>query len=125
MKLAAVLLIGLGISSDLSGQIRSTPNGDWRYYNADITGSKYSPLDLINAGNFSKLEVAWRFRTDNMGPALDYRLGATPIMADGVVYVVGGGMRRFTACGSRIAGKGSFYRSIPRPPRPRSIEIFP
>ena len=28
---------------------------------------KYKPLDQINASNFSKLEVAWRFKTDNLG----------------------------------------------------------
>ena len=38
-------------------------------YTADLRGSKYSPLDQINASNFNKLEVAWRFKTDNLGHA--------------------------------------------------------
>ena len=42
----------------------STAKGDWIYYNADIKGSKYSPLDQIHASNFNKLEVAWRFKTE-------------------------------------------------------------
>ena len=46
----------------------STTSGEWPMYTADLRGSKYSPLDQINAGNFSKLEVAWRFKTDNLGP---------------------------------------------------------
>lgn len=33
-------------------------------YTADLAGSKYSPLDQVNATNFSKMEVAWRFKTD-------------------------------------------------------------
>jgi glucose dehydrogenase len=49
-----------------SGQagLPSTAKGDWIYYNADIKGTKYSPLDQINASNFGKLEIAWRFKTD-------------------------------------------------------------
>jgi len=43
-----------------SGQ-PSTKNGEWPMYTADLRGSKYSPLDQINAANFNKLEVAWRF----------------------------------------------------------------
>ena len=46
----------------------STKNGEWPHYTADIKGSRYSPLDQINASNFNKLEVAWRFKTDNLGP---------------------------------------------------------
>ncbi|HEY3823251.1 MAG TPA: hypothetical protein VGL82_01780, partial [Bryobacteraceae bacterium] len=45
----------------------STKTGDWPYYTADLKGTKYSPLDQINAANFGKLEVAWRFKTDNLG----------------------------------------------------------
>jgi quinoprotein glucose dehydrogenase len=46
----------------------STKNGEWPSYGGDIASSRYSPLDQINAGNFSKLQVAWRFKTDNLGP---------------------------------------------------------
>ena len=50
-----------------SGQ-PSPKNGEWPSYNADVHGSRYSPLEQINASNFNKLEVAWRFKTDNLGP---------------------------------------------------------
>ena len=46
----------------------STKNGEWTHYTADVRGDKYSPLDQINASNFNKLEVAWRFKTDSLGP---------------------------------------------------------
>ena len=66
----AILL--LSISSVTSGQapggLPSAAKGDWIYYNSDLTGSKYSPLDQINAANVNKLEVAWRFKTDVLGP---------------------------------------------------------
>jgi quinoprotein glucose dehydrogenase len=81
----------------LSGQATPAADaraGEWTYYGGDARNWRYKPFDQINAANFSTLQVAWRFRTDNLGPALDFRLGATPIMANGVVYAVGGGMRR-------------------------------
>lgn len=52
---------------------------------SDARNWRYKPFDQINASNFSSLQVAWRFRTDNLGPSLDFRLGATPVMANGVV----------------------------------------
>ena len=54
-------------------------NVDWPVYLGDITGSKYKPLDQINASNFSKLEVAWRFKTDNLGNRPEFKLEGTPL----------------------------------------------
>ena len=45
-----------------------TKAGEWPTYGGDLGHTRYSPLDQINATNFSKLEVAWRFKTDNLGP---------------------------------------------------------
>ena len=39
-------------------------NGEWRTYGGDLGHTRYAPLDQINASNFSKLEIAWRFKTD-------------------------------------------------------------
>jgi len=63
-----------------SAQQPSTKNGEWPYYTADLKGTKYSPLDQINASNFNKLEVAWRFKTDNFGTRPEYKLEGTPLM---------------------------------------------
>src|SRR5216684_8413600 len=52
----------------------SVKNGEWPHYAADIHGTRYSPLDQINASNFDKLEVAWRFKTDNLGSRPEYKL---------------------------------------------------
>ena len=38
-----------------------TDNGEWMSYAGDIGGSKYSPLDQIDATNFSDLEIAWQW----------------------------------------------------------------
>ena len=37
--------------------------GEWRSYGSDVGGTKYSPLDQIDAANFSDLELAWRWTT--------------------------------------------------------------
>ena len=66
-------------------------------YTADLRGSKYSPLDQINAGNFNKLEVAWRFKTDNLGTRPEYKLEGTPLMVKGVLYTTGGTRRSVVA----------------------------
>jgi quinoprotein glucose dehydrogenase len=93
----------------LSGQpaVRSQAEkeGDWTYYGGDARNWRYKPFDQINAANFKDLTPAWRFRTDNMGPNPEFRLGATAIMANGTVYVVGGGMRRSVAALNAATGE--------------------
>ena len=72
-------------------------NGEWRTYGGDLGNTHYSPLDQINAGNFNKLEIAWRFKTDNLGPQPEYNLESTPLMANGVVYSTAGTRRAVVA----------------------------
>jgi quinoprotein glucose dehydrogenase len=79
------------------GQQPSTKNGEWPHYTADLKGTKYSPLDQINASNFNKLEVAWRFKTDNLGTRPEYKLEGTPIMVKGVLYTTAGTRRSVVA----------------------------
>jgi quinoprotein glucose dehydrogenase len=75
----------------------STKNGEWPHYTADVKGNRYSPLDQINASNFNKLEVAWRYKTDNLGPRPEYKLEGTPLMVKGVLYTTGGTRRSVIA----------------------------
>ena len=42
-------------------QTYDTSNGEWRSYAGDIGGKKYSPLDQIDASNFTDLEIAWEW----------------------------------------------------------------
>ena len=87
------LLFGAG----LMAQMPSTARGEWPHYTADVKGTKYSPLDQINAANFGKLEVAWRFKTDSLGPRPEYKLEGTPLMVKGVIYTTGGTRRSVVA----------------------------
>ena len=72
-------------------------NGEWRTYGADPGNTHYSPLDQVDAGNFSKLQPAWRFMTDNFGPLPETNLQSTPLMANGVLYSTAGSRRAVVA----------------------------
>jgi quinoprotein glucose dehydrogenase len=80
----------------LSGQ-SGAKNGDWRTWGGDLGVTRYAPLDQINAGNFNSLEVAWRFKTENLGRQPDFNLQATPLMVDGVLYFTAGSARNAVA----------------------------
>jgi len=90
-----VALIFAGLTAILgvtSGQSRNK-DFEWPTYNADLAGSRYRPLDQINASNFGKLEVAWRFKTDSIGNRPEFKLEGTPLMVNGVVYATAGTRR--------------------------------
>ena len=99
--LAAVVYVAAGVSGQPSSAknpvTAGTANGEWPTYNGDLRGSRYSPLDQINASNFSKLEVAWRFRTDSLGNRAETKLEGTPLMVGGVLYATGGNRRAVVA----------------------------
>jgi len=99
--LASLPTLLTGQSSTVSSTTPSTKNGEWPMYTADLRGSKYSPLDQIDATNFNKLEVAWRFKTDNLGPRPENKLEGTPIMVGGMVYTTGGSRRSVVALDAR------------------------
>jgi quinoprotein glucose dehydrogenase len=72
-------------------------NGEWRSYGGDLGHTRYSPLDQINPANFNKLEVAWRFKTDSLGPRPEFQLEGTPLMVGGLVYATAGTRRAVVA----------------------------
>jgi quinoprotein glucose dehydrogenase len=100
--LAIVVLAVSMASSRASGQkaasaLPSTANGEWPHYAADWRGSRYAPLDQISASNFGSLELAWRLKTDNLGPRPEYNLEGTPLMVKGVIYATAGSRRAVVA----------------------------
>ncbi|MGH9312670.1 MAG: PQQ-binding-like beta-propeller repeat protein [Vicinamibacterales bacterium] len=96
-------LASLAIAAS-SGQSRTsnpvsdgTKNGEWPSYTGDVRGSRYSPLDQINASNFNDLEVAWRFKTDSLGTRPEYKLEGTPLVVGRVLYTTAGTRRAVVA----------------------------
>ena len=78
----------LCVAMNARGQ-SGTKNGEWRTYGGDLGSTRYAPLDQINADNFSKLEIAWRFKTDSLGPRPEFKFESTPLMVHGVLYSTG------------------------------------
>ena len=74
-----------------------TKNGEWRSYGGDLGSTRYAPLDQINASNFGKLEVAWRFKTDSLGPRPEFQYEGTPLMVHGTLFVTAGSRRAVVA----------------------------
>ena len=89
---------GLGNTAAARTPAKSTPADiEWTTYGGDLGNRRYSPLDQINAGNFNKLQLAWRFKTDNFGPSPEYRFESTPLVAGGVLYTTAGTRRSVVA----------------------------
>jgi quinoprotein glucose dehydrogenase len=78
------------------GQSGAT-NGEWPTYGGDLGHTRYSSLAQIDATNFNKLEVAWRFKTDSLGPRPEYQFESTPLMVKGVLYSTAGSRRDIVA----------------------------
>ena len=92
-----LVLAGLCAAAQAQSSKPSTQNGEWPHYTGDLKGTRYSRLDQINAKNFNELEVAWRFKTDNLGNRPEYKLEGTPLMVGGVVYTTAGTRRAVIA----------------------------
>jgi quinoprotein glucose dehydrogenase len=76
---------------------KGAPDGEWPTYGGDLGHTRYSALGEISAENFSDLEVAWRFKTDNFGPNPEYRFQSTPLMVNGTIYTTAGSRRAVVA----------------------------
>ena len=70
---------------------------EWRSYAGDLRNHHYSPLAQVTAANFNALEVAWRFKTDSLGPRPEFKLESTPLMVHGVLYTTAGTRRSVVA----------------------------
>ena len=75
----------------------ATPPGGatvgWPTYGGDLASHRYSPADQITGANVNKLEIAWRLKTDFLGPRADTLYSATPLVVDRVLYTTAGTRR--------------------------------
>ncbi len=109
LLLAGLVIAGAGIRGAATAQSQpaSTSGGwhqkdtEWAWYTADVRGSKYRPLDQINASNFNQLEIAWRLKTDSFGSRPEYKLEGTPLMVNGTIYTTAGTRRSVIALDAR------------------------
>src|SRR5262245_54818062 len=83
-------------SFDMRAQ-RGAVNGEWLWYGGDAAGTKYSPLDQINASNVSQLQIAWRWKREGFGSRPDSNWQVTPLMIGGALYFTAGTSRAAVA----------------------------
>jgi glucose dehydrogenase len=70
--------------------LKALPTSGWITNGGNIYNQRYSPLTTINRDNVSELKGVWRARLDGSGVGEKYSGEATPIVYDGVIYIVTG-----------------------------------
>src|ERR1700681_470410 len=97
-RVSLFVLVGAlaSLAVGLQGQSSRRP-GEWTTYGGDLASTRDSPLHQISKDNFNTLEVAWRFKTDALGPRPEFNYQGTPLMVDGVVYATAGTRRAVVA----------------------------
>jgi len=92
MRIPAVfLLVLLPATLKLWAQDAGVSHADWLHYGGTQFSWRYSALDQVNTSNVKNLLPAWIFQT---GDYTEY-LGSTPIVADGVMYLISASARVF------------------------------
>jgi quinoprotein glucose dehydrogenase len=87
--LCSLLLLSCGAETeDMAG---ANIVGEWRHAGGNHASAKYAALDQIDASNFAELQIAWRYRSDDLTipaelsyPTSDYR--AVPLVINGIMY---------------------------------------
>ena len=95
--LGAIICASVNVHGQSVVESWSTASGEWRTYGGDLANTRYSPLDQITADNFTTLQVAWRFKTDNLGPRPEFKLESTPLMVNGRLFSTAGTRRAVVA----------------------------
>ena len=96
-RVAGALVAAVLASASAVGQEAGrSAAADWPTYNRDLAGTRYSPLDQIDAGNVASLEEVWSYRfhpedgfIEGPSPAELFQQ-VTPIVVDGVMYLAAG-----------------------------------
>jgi len=129
--LVSLAIVAASMTAPIHGQ-SGTTNGEWRTYGGDLGSTRYAPLDQIDRSNFSKLQVAWRFKTEILGTRPDYNLQTTPLMIKGVLYATAGASRDAVAIDARTGellwmyklAEGKRAGSSPRPLSGRGVAYW-
>src|SRR5262245_41762872 len=113
---ALLTAAAVALATGLHAQSGGTKAGEWPTYGGDLASTRYSPLAQIDATNFGKLQVAWRFKTDNLGPRPEFQLQTTPLMVKGTLYFTAG-TRRAAVAVDAGTGELKWMHSLDEGPR--------
>lgn len=78
---------GSGFSGD---ELKALPTDGWITNGGNVYNQRYSPLTDITPENIGELKGVWRARFDGSAVGSKYSGEATPIVHDGVIYIVTG-----------------------------------
>lgn len=82
LHLAALLAL-TGSPVALAADDPKASHREWQTYHGDYGGSHYSELDQINRSNVKLLEVAWTWKSGDVGATIE----CNPIIVNGVMFV--------------------------------------
>jgi len=102
---------GLAVAATPLKAQTSPTDTDWPSYGGNLAYWRYQPLDQINASNFNKLEVAWQFKTDNLGARAEFVLQCTPLVIKGRLFAIAGSRRDVVCLDAAIGEQLWFHRS--------------
>jgi quinoprotein glucose dehydrogenase len=92
--MAKTVVLALACAALALTQVGTAQNGaanrEWRHYGGDAGGTKYSPLDQINASNVKDLQIAWRWKTASLGLPTENNWQVTPLMIGDTLYFTAG-----------------------------------
>ena len=82
---------GTAADSGFSGdELKALPTDGWITNGGNVYNQRYSPLTGITPDNIADLKGVWRARLDGSGVGDQYSGEATPLVHEGVVYIVTG-----------------------------------
>jgi glucose dehydrogenase len=70
--------------------LQSSVGKDWVTNGGNLTNQRYSTLKQIDTNNVKQLKAAWMTRLKGSGFGGKYSGEATPLVKDGIMYVVTG-----------------------------------
>src|SRR5690606_9952759 len=94
---AFALLLGACALATASVAQTQSPADQWPTYGGNLASQRYSALDQIDKDNFKDLRIAWRLRTDFLGPRPDTLYSATPLYVNDTLYTTAGTRRAVVA----------------------------
>jgi quinoprotein glucose dehydrogenase len=90
LKPRAMILLATLCAASATTSLASSDGPGWSTYGGEEGGTRYSPSTQINPVNVHELQVAWTYRTGDLGQgSKDWKRSAfesTPILFDGALY---------------------------------------
>ncbi len=97
ISVSAVLAVVVVAVTASAQKKAATPDQEWRTYNHDLGGTRFSPLTEINTANVATLKQAWVYnfpappaRGGGRGGGLGGASEAVPVVINGVMYLPAG-----------------------------------